>query len=139
MQFEYDAEVDILMVELGDVAENRQRTERLPFGDAIVDLAENGTILAIEIMGASKKYPIAMLQQFPANYAEPIPLASAAKVAGLSQEALKQAILRGRLVGKKIGRNWTTTIAALTEYLNSRQHEGPGSAHQSETEISKAS
>ena len=126
MRFEYDPEVDILTVELGDMA-RLAKTDRLPNG-VIVDYAEDGTILSLEIMSASKKYPLDKLQVHPANYEEPISLAEAAKIADCTPDTIKKAILRGRMHGQKIGRNWTTTIAALTEYLNSRVHEGPGSA-----------
>lgn len=124
----WDSEVDILMVFLGDVVKRRQSGKHLDVGGAYVDLAEDGTILAMEIKDASKKYPVEELRQHPATYDEPLSLEEAAPFAGLSAQALRKACERGRLAGKKIGRNWTVTITALTDYLNSRVHEGPGSA-----------
>ena len=128
MKISWDSEVDIMMVELGDVIKRRKSGKFLDIGEAFVDLAEDGTILAIEIKDASKKYPLSELQQHPATYDDPISLEEAAPVAGVSAQALRKACERGRLAGKKIGRNWTVTIATLTDYLNSRAHEGPGSA-----------
>lgn len=128
MKFTYDPEVDILMIYLDDVKPRRARGAELPFGGAYVDLADDGTILAIEIQDASRKYPPKVLEQYPPNYEKPMALADAARVASTTPEALKKAIQRGRLRGQKLGRDWVTTIAALTEYLNSRMHEGPGSA-----------
>jgi uncharacterized protein YuzE len=127
MRFSYDPDVDILMVYLDDVKPRRTHGDRLPFGGAYADLAEDGTILAIEIEGASKKYSAAELAKFPPNYEKPMSLADAARVVGVTQQAMRKACERGRLRGTKIGRDWTTTIAALTEYVNSRAHEGPGS------------
>ena len=128
MKITWDAEVDIMMVELGDVRKRRTHGKHLDCGGAFVDLAEDGTILAIEIADASKKYPIEELRQHPVDYDEPMPLDEAAEVAGVTPQALRKACERGRLGGKKIGRNWTTTARALNDYLNSRVHEGPGSA-----------
>lgn len=124
MKFEYDTEVDILMVTLADVQGRRQRSERLPYGGVVLDLAEDGTLLAIEIMGASKKYALDELRGHPADYSEPLSLADASRISGISTQALRKASERGRLVAKKVGRDWTTTIAALHDYQASRLHEG---------------
>jgi uncharacterized protein YuzE len=125
MHFTYDQEVDILMVYLSDT--KIARTERLGDGP-ILDFAEDGSLVSIEIMGASRHYSVEEMNKYPPNYDEPISLVDAARVVGCTPKALQLAIQRGRLEGKKIGRNWTTTDRALTEYLNSRVHEGPGSA-----------
>lgn len=125
MRFTYDDEVDILMVYLSDAAITR--SERLGNGP-VIDYAEDGSIVSMEFLDASKHYPMDELKKHPAIYGEPIPLADAAVTAGCTAKALQLAINRGRLKGQKIGRNWTTTDAALAEYLESRKHEGPGSA-----------
>src|SRR5690242_7137101 len=97
MKITWDSEVDIMMVELGDVAKRRKSGQHLGVGGAFVDLAEDGTILAIEIMDASKKYPVDELRQHPATYDDPISLEEAAPVAGVSAQALRKACERGRL------------------------------------------
>lgn len=125
MRFEYDAETDILVVTLSDAAV--LRSERLPFGSAVADLDADGNIVSLEIMGAGCKYDHAFLAAHPERFDEPLVLAEAARLAGMTAEALKHAILRGRLGGRKIGRNWTTTLSELTAYLDSRKHGGPGS------------
>ena len=62
LRITWDSEVDILMVYLGDVVKRRQSGKHLDVGGAYVDLAEDGTILAIEIKDASKKYPVENLR-----------------------------------------------------------------------------
>ncbi|MDB5096838.1 MAG: hypothetical protein JWM80_1259 [Cyanobacteria bacterium RYN_339] len=125
MRFSYDAEVDILMVYLAeDVKARRSQGDHLPFGGAYADLADDGTILALEIQDASKKYPVEMLKAHPARYDVPISLADAAAVAGITAIALRKAVERQRLTAIKVGNSWTTTIAELHVYLNSRAHEG---------------
>lgn len=127
MRIQYDAEVDILTIDLvDDLSESPGARELAP--GLYVDVTAEGKLLSVEILDASKKYSLAELSKYPANYEDPISITQAASVANCSTEAIKKAIMRGRLRGKKIGRNWTTTIGALTEYLNSRKHEGPGSA-----------
>jgi uncharacterized protein YuzE len=124
MRVTYDSDVDILMVRLGDVKARRVETRRLDFGGAIIDLAADGTILAVEILDASRRYTPDELDAPSPDYRKPLTLAEAAKVAGASTEALKKAIQRKRLGGRLIGKNWTTTVEELTEYLNSRAVSG---------------
>lgn len=131
MKITYDAEVDTLVIKLVDREEFKRRFSHdveLDAPGTHAAVAEDGAILSIDIEGASKRYPVGALKEHPATYGEPLSLADAAKHLGTSVQALQKAIARGRLEGKKIGRNWTTTIAALDEYSRSRQHEGPGSA-----------
>ena len=128
MKTTYDEHADILMIELvEDLAVRRASGHKLPFGDTYLDLDQHGAILGIEIMDAGKKYPREALQQHP-KPPEQLSLAEAARLAGLQPQALRKACERGRLVGQKIGRDWIITVAALNDYLNSRVHEGPGSA-----------
>jgi uncharacterized protein YuzE len=119
----YDKEVDILTVTLGDLKESPGARELAP--GVWVDVTADGRFLSVEVMGASKKYAPEILARYPANYHEPIGLAEAARVASTTPQALRKACERGRLAGKKIGPNWTTTVAALTAYINSRAHAGP--------------
>ena len=121
----YDREADILAIDLGNIRRDRERTEELPYGDAVLDVAADGRILGIEILDASRKYPLSSLVEFGAP-PDPLSLAEAAELAAVSQQALRKACERGRLEGRKIGRNWVVSLAALSEYLDSRIHHGPG-------------
>lgn len=126
MRIQYDQEVDILTIDLvDDLSDSPGATELAP--GLYADITADGRLLSLEILNASAKYPREVLLKHPANYDEPISLAGAAVVAGCTVKALQLAIQRGRLAGKKIGRNWTTTDRALADYLNSRKHEGPAS------------
>jgi hypothetical protein len=54
-----------------------------------------------------------------------ISLSEAAKISGLTQPHLALMIRRGKLWGKKIGRNWITTEQAVQEYLARDRKPGP--------------
>ena len=59
---------------------------------------------------------------------EPISLAEASRISGIDAQALKKACQTGRLTSRKIGRNWTTTVGAVTAYKQARKHTGPATA-----------
>lgn len=126
MRIQYDEEVDVLTIDLvDDLSQSPGATELAP--GLYVDFSEDGRLLSVEILNASTKYPQQVLKAHPASYDDPISLMDASCAAGCTPKALQRAIQRGRLKGQKIGRNWTTTISSLYEYLDSRKHEGPGS------------
>jgi uncharacterized protein YuzE len=130
MHIGYDPRGDILYVALDTqegVKARRSAGKKLDTGGAYVDLAADGTILAIEIQDASRRYDQATLDALLAYPDEAISLVEAAKLSGIDAEALKKACQRGTLAGKKIGRNWTTTVGAVTAYKARRKHAGPGS------------
>jgi uncharacterized protein YuzE len=119
MRIHYDPDVDILTIDLVDALHDGPGATRFE-GGTYIDIDVTGKVWSIEIQAASKKYPLEELLKYPSDYEEPIPLTDAARVLGLTTEAVKKAIVRGRLRGKKVGRNWTTTIAAVTDYGNER-------------------
>lgn len=125
MRIKYDPEVDILVVDLGNLRTSVGAQELAP--GVWLDQDEDGTPLSIEVLGASKRYPMAELEKHPPNYEEPLELSRAAHLLSVTPQALQKAIQRGRLRGKKIGKTWFTSIAAIHEYENSRVHKGPGS------------
>lgn len=127
MRVQYDAEVDILTVKLGSLRESVGAEEITP--GVWLDRAEDGTPLGLQVMAASKRpaYKPEDLAAVPARYDAPMPLADAARIAKATVSGLTKAIARGRLNGTKQGGAWFTTIGDLTDYLNSRVHEGPGS------------
>ena len=116
MKMTYDPEADILAIDLDMDGARRTGGQELPFGGGYADLAADGTILALEIWDASKKYPKEMLAGLDATGA-PMSLAEAAKMAGVTAVALRRACEEGRLQGRKIGRNWTVTGSALAEFV----------------------
>ncbi len=59
-------------------------------------------------------------QPDPLTIGELISLQDAAEYAGLSKHSLLTYARHGRLRAKKIGSQWTTTRAAIDEYLQSR-------------------
>ncbi len=51
---------------------------------------------------------------------ELVSLAEAASKVGLSPNSLRRYVLQGKLRARKVGRNWVTTLAAVKEYMSSR-------------------
>jgi len=58
----------------------------------------------------------------PLTIGELISLAEAAQLSGFSHGYLRDIADSGRLRAKKIGRNWTTTLAAVEAYQRNRFH-----------------
>jgi helix-turn-helix protein len=56
-----------------------------------------------------------------------ISLSKAADISGLSPDHLRRIVREGKLWGRKIGRNWVTTEAAVREYLARDRKPGPKS------------
>jgi excisionase family DNA binding protein len=54
-----------------------------------------------------------------------ITLAEAAELSGLSHSHLRLLVRRGMIWGKKFGRDWLTTEAAVKEYLAMERRPGP--------------
>jgi len=54
-----------------------------------------------------------------------ISLKDAAENSGLSPNHLRLLVSRGDIWGKKIGRNWVTTLQAVNEYLARDRRPGP--------------
>jgi hypothetical protein len=61
-------------------------------------------------------------QQIPTD--ELISLAEAADYYGYNADYLRHLATRGRLVARKIGRNWVTTHADLEAFVTSRKKRG---------------
>jgi excisionase family DNA binding protein len=62
-------------------------------------------------------------QTDPLAVGELISLQEAAEYAGITKEALRNYVRRGRLRARKLGSQWVTTRAAIDEYLTSRHEE----------------
>lgn len=61
----------------------------------------------------------------PPGLEDLITLSEAAEISGLSPDHLRRIVREGALWGRKIGRNWVTTIAAVNEYLARDRKPGP--------------
>jgi len=56
---------------------------------------------------------------------ELIPLNQAAEVSGLSPDHLRRLVRTGELWGRKVGRNWVTSMEAVRKYLARDRKPGP--------------
>jgi hypothetical protein len=56
---------------------------------------------------------------------ELISLSEAAEISGLSNSHLRLLVRRGDIWGKRMGRDWFTSIKAVNEYLSSNPKPGP--------------
>jgi len=124
MQFHYDQATDVFTIALDTERPRQGRDQPLPFGEARADLAADGTVLTLHFAAASRHYPLAALLRHAAGYDTRMSLAAAAPLSGVSAQALRKACERGRLKGQKIGRDWSVTNEALSDYLLSRVHAG---------------
>lgn len=113
MRVTYDKEADALAILLSD--EEMQETRSIAEG-VEVDFDSKGRVLAIEILGASKKYDLSgTVFDVPGPYYS---LASAGEKYGLSPDTLRHQIHRGLLRGFKIGRNWLVRDEDLESYVS---------------------
>ena len=117
MRVTYDPEADVLGVWLDESREPCEAQEVAP--GLRIDLAEDGTLLALEVEGASKRYPAHLLQQV--SYDRLIPLTKAAEEYGLSPSRLRRLAKSGQLHAKKRGRRWLTTPGSVQDYLASQR------------------
>lgn len=129
MKICYDRAGDILIIQLGDLAESPGACDVAP--GVYLDVTDQGKVLAIEVLDASTKYPAEQLAAIAVPYTQPMTLLEAAMVAKTTSEALYKAILRKRLVATKQGRDWLVAEPDLMAYMASRKHAGPGSAKRS--------
>lgn len=54
-----------------------------------------------------------------------IPLSKAAEVSGLTHAHLRLLVRTGEMRGKKLGRDWFTTLQAVREFLARDRRRGP--------------
>ncbi len=121
MRMVYDRTVDALAIELVEDGRSARMVELAP--GTRVDLDAAGRLLTVEVLNASGLYPRDALEVL--GTAEVwLGLAAAAKESGLERDTLRVLIHAGRLNGRKAGRDWQVTRAALANYLESRKPAG---------------
>ena len=113
MRVTYDPQADMLGVWLDESREPCEAKEIAP--GVRVDLAEDGTLLALEVEDAASRYPADLLEQV--SFDRLVPLAEAAQAYGLSPGRLRSLVKSGQLHAKKRGRRWLATPGWVKDYL----------------------
>jgi uncharacterized protein YuzE len=121
MRWTYDPDVDALTIVLG-ARRRSTRTEELGNG-LLVDFDRQGTVIAIEVLDASQRYPKDQLAALPLPVPL-LPLSHAADRAGVTPDTLRQQIRNQRLKAIKRHREWWVAPAELERYLASRGQRG---------------
>lgn len=125
MKITYDANVDALAIQFVERPRSA-RTEEV--GEGInFDFNSRGKLIAIEILDATRFAPQQDLKQLPKTSTE-LTLQEAAKETKgqLEPDTLRSLIHKGRLKGRKVGRDWKVELADLYTYLESRDARGGG-------------
>jgi len=117
----YDEQADVLGISL-DRTVRAMRVQQLA-SNVRADWDKNGRLLFIEVLFASEWYPVEHLKRL-ASPAVDLTLKEAAKRSGLTASTLKDQILKRRMVGRKVGRDWVVTAADLETYLVNRAPQG---------------
>lgn len=120
MQATYDKDADALSVTLLEA--ERARTVQVAPG-VLVHFDREQRVIELEVLGASGRYPPAVLEQL-SSPAEWLTLADAAKEFGLSASTLRNQVLNKKIPATKSGRDWLVTRAAMTTYLDNRAPSG---------------
>lgn len=118
----YDPSVDAFY--LCKPVEQKGRVRTTIVRDGVhIDFDDKGRFVGLELLDASFHLPAEMLAQTP----EPDSwdtLAEAAMDSGLSPATLRVLVNRGRVPGKKLGRDWLIDGVALWNYLEQREARG---------------
>ncbi|MGI8401206.1 MAG: DUF2283 domain-containing protein [Gemmatimonadaceae bacterium] len=123
MKIEYDRSVDALSITF--VKKWRSAKTKEVAEGINLDFDTKGKLVQIEILHASRFASPDVLGEMPATSNE-LSLAEAAKASGLEPDTLRSLINKGRLKGRKAGRDWKVELADLYNYLESRDTRGGG-------------
>lgn len=63
------------------------------------------------------------------SYPDYIPLSEAARISGYTIDHLRRLIQTEKMRGRRIGRNYVTTLSAVTEYMASLPRPGRKAKH----------
>lgn len=121
MRATYDPQADALFVYLRPLREGERIAKTREIAEGVqMDFDADGHPLGIEVLWASERYLREELVAMPGPVGF-LSLSQAGERTGLSPRTLKIQAQSGRLKAEKHGRNWVTTEAWLTDYLNSRK------------------
>lgn len=123
MKTTYDETADVLRITLLERVPRRTRIVTREVAPAVYLDEAGASVVAIEILDASARIPRVQLSQF-ASPEQWLTVSEAAAHSGLAAQTLRAQIANGRLAGVKRGRDWTISLTALTNYLESRSARG---------------
>jgi uncharacterized protein YuzE len=114
---QYEPEVDVLTIYLQEPGTLLSHSSEVDPG-TILNYAENDRLSSIEILDASKRYPVGQLAAHSVD--ELIDLRTAAKLASIAPVTLRTQAEKGKLWAILLGGQWVTTRDRLQQYIDSR-------------------
>jgi len=120
LKIEYEPEVDILTIYLQELETPLSNSSEVEPG-VILNYAEDGRLSSIEVLDASKRYPLRQLAA--SSIDEFIDLKTASKISMIAPVTLRTQSERGKLWAIRTGGQWVTTRERLQQYINSRSRK----------------
>jgi uncharacterized protein YuzE len=117
LKIEYEPEVDVLTVYLQDPETPLGHSGEAEPG-VILNYAEDGSLSSVEILDASKRYPVGQLAAHSVD--ELIDLRTASKLSAIAPVTLRTQAEKGKLWAIWLGGRWVTTRERLQQYIDSR-------------------
>ncbi len=117
LKIEYEPEVDILTIYLQDPEIPLSHSSEAEPG-VILNYIEDGSLASIEILDASKRYPVGQLAAHSVD--EFIDLRTAAKLSTIAPVTLRTQAEKEKLWAIRLGGQWVTTRERLQQYIDSR-------------------
>jgi uncharacterized protein YuzE len=115
LKIEYEPEVDVLTVYLREPETSLSYSNETEPG-IVLNYAENGHLASIEILDASKRYPVRQLAAHSVD--EFIDLRMASELAHIAPVTLRTQAEKGKLWAVRLGGRWVTTRERLQQYLD---------------------
>ena len=120
LKIEYEPDVDILTIYLQELETPLSNSSEVEPG-VILNYAEDGRLSSIEVLDASKRYPLRQLAA--SSIDEFIDLKTASKISMIAPVTLRTQSERGKLWAIRTGGQWVTTRERLQQYINSRSRK----------------
>ncbi|MFZ2035536.1 MAG: DUF2283 domain-containing protein [Dehalococcoidales bacterium] len=120
LKIEYEPKVDILTIYLQELETPLSNSSEVEPG-VILNYAEDGRLSSIEVLDASKRYPLRQLAA--SSIDEFIDLKTASKISMIAPVTLRTQSERGKLWAIPTGGQWVTTRERLQQYINSRSRK----------------
>jgi len=117
LKIEYEPEVDILTIYLQQPETLLGKSNEVQPG-VILNNAEDGSLVSVEILEASKRYPSGQLAASSVD--EFIDLKTASRLSDIAAVTLRAQAEKGRLWALRLGGQWVTTRERLQQYIDSR-------------------